>query len=120
MLTSTSSEPFLSTLFHYADEGTYISFRGFNQWDHGKPPILIQASSVTAQGAASLAVEAAVAANKTCRMNGVFAPPVATFSNRDRARHQDTANGLTIAAELDAAPVAGRALLERLLAPSGL
>jgi hypothetical protein len=110
-------ETFLSTLFRYADEGTYISFRGFNQWDHGKPPILIQASSVTAMGPASLAVEAAVAANKICRMNGVFAPPVAPFTNSDRARHQDTANGVAISVELDAAPSAGRTFLEGLLGP---
>jgi Protein of unknown function (DUF3987)/Primase C terminal 2 (PriCT-2) len=111
-------QTFLSTLFRYADEGTYVSLRGFDQLDRGKPPILIQAHPVPVGGDfADLATQAAKAADKVVEMNGVFAPPVATFTNTSHARHLDVANGIAISVELDAAPTAGRALLEELLGP---
>ena len=112
---------FLSAMFRYADEGTYISFRGFDQKDRGRPPIVLRAHPVPSSGDFSgLAVVAAKAADTTCEMGGVFAPPVATFLEASRARHQDTANGVAISVELDEAPAAGRTALESILGPATL
>jgi len=48
----------------------------------------------------------------------VFAPPIATFANRDRADEASLANGLVISAELDSNPEAGRQRLEDVLGPA--
>jgi hypothetical protein len=47
----------------------------------------------------------------------VFCPPLATFSNKDKAREEDIAEGLTLSVECDENPDAARAMLEPLLGP---
>jgi hypothetical protein len=47
----------------------------------------------------------------------VFCPPLATFSNKNTAREEDIAEGLTLSVECDENPEAARAMLEPLLGP---
>jgi hypothetical protein len=47
----------------------------------------------------------------------VFCPPLATFSNKDKAGEEDIAEGLTLSVECDENPEAARAMLEPLLGP---
>jgi hypothetical protein len=47
----------------------------------------------------------------------VFCPPLATFSNKNNAREEDIAEGLTLSVECDENPEAARAMLEPLLGP---
>ena len=111
---------FIDVLFRYATPGSYVSLRSFH--DDGIPgkavsikPIKIASSSREdlIEAAFDEAWRAAHAEKKT-----VFAPPVATFSNRRRAREQDIIDGLDICAELDAQPQQGLTTLEELLGPA--
>src|SRR5690348_10802704 len=45
----------------------------------------------------------------------VFCPPLATFSNKDRAREQDIPEGLALSVECDEYPQEARAKLEALI-----
>ena len=111
---------FVDVLFPYATPGSYVSLRSFH--DDGIPgkavtikPIKIVEGSREAliEAAYDEAWRAAHAEKKT-----VFAPPVATFSNRKHAREQDIVDGLDICAELDAHPKQSLNILEKLLGPA--
>jgi hypothetical protein len=111
---------FLTACFRYADPGTYVSLRAFDQKDRGRPPVAIEAAAINGSFEPIIARAVAVAGKAA---NGsapaVFAPPVATFNNPRKARAQDLANGLTLAVELDSGdPPAARAKLEAILGPA--
>lgn len=115
-------EQFVSTLFRYADEDTFISLRAFDQHDRGQPPVYIDGVPVGADlaGVVQGAVRVAQIAANSPRPS-VFAPPVATFTNAKRARTQDVANGVAISVELDGGDTkAARTRLEYLLGPATL
>ena len=110
---------FVATLFAYADENTFVSLRAFDQTDRSMPPKLIRAVEIN--GKMGRLVDEAVAAaeemaNETRPI--VFAPPICTFSNPDRARVTDLANGLTLSVEVDEGNIgAAKRRLETLFGP---
>ena len=110
---------FVSSLFRYSDENSFISLRAFDQADRDKPPVLIQSIPVGSdlERVISRAVRAAeTAANHDAP--AVFAPPVATFNNPRTARSKDVANGVAISVELDTGdPDRARRRLEAILGP---
>lgn len=111
---------FYAALFVYADEGTFVSLRAFDQNDRGQPPVLIEAVKVN--GDSSILIGRAVAAAgraANASRPAVFAPPVATFNNAKTARGEDVANGVALSVEIDAGdPTIARRRLEHLLGPA--
>lgn len=110
---------FVRALFAYADAGTFISLRGFDQFRRDTPPDVLR--SVKVNGDLASVVDAAFNAAGECANMGkpvVFAPPICTFTNPDRARGIDLANGVTLSVEIDEGDTtAARARLEGLLGP---
>ena len=108
---------FVAAVFCRADRDSFVSMRAF--YDHkdgfalysdwatvrvtGNDDDIVDAAEDLA-GLASLDDEAIV-----------FAPPIATFNNRDKADEASLANGLVISAELDNNPAQGRQRLEAVL-----
>lgn len=112
-------EQFVSVLFRYAAESTFASLRAFDQFDAKQPPFLTKAVAISAN-LSPLITTSALAAQRCANHNRpiVFAPPIATFSNPDRARGVDLANGLALSVEIDDAdPETARTWLEEILGP---
>lgn len=108
---------FLSALFRYAEEGTFISLRAFDQFRRDIPPKIIRPLRVNGSFDA-LVREATIAAEDTAQFDkpAVFCPPIATFTSGYQARTIDLANGLTLSVELDDVdPDKARTLLEGIL-----
>ena len=109
-------ERVLDDLFRYADQGTFLSLRVFDQFDRTKPPIMIRGLEVNGdarrmiQECVWVAQLSADYADPT-----VFAPPICTFANATRARLVDLANGLVLSVELDEQPIESLAKLKALL-----
>ncbi|MGH6681760.1 MAG: AAA family ATPase, partial [Bradyrhizobium sp.] len=112
---------FVDALFRYADDGSYVSLRAFDQFDDSKPPTLILPVRVNGAGYAEV-TETAIRAERDLanrRDASVFAPPIATFSRSDSATEAALANGLAISVELDQGNSAeARQRLEGLLGPA--
>lgn len=92
---------FVSAIFRYADEGTWASLRVFDEHRKDVAPVI---EPVRINGDASRFIEAAAKmADMAARRPrpSVFAPPVATFTNPDKAREQDIACSLAACVELD-------------------
>ncbi|MFT8247293.1 PriCT-2 domain-containing protein, partial [Roseomonas sp. BN140053] len=110
---------FVGALFRYADEGTFISLRAFDQRDRARPPVHVE--GVPVRGDLARLVERATAvAGKAANTPepAVFAPPVATFSTARSAKTADLANGVALSVEVDAGdPQRALATLESLLGP---
>lgn len=108
---------FIGALFRHADEGTYISLRGFDQTRRDVPPFLIE--GVKINGSLDTLIDRAEAAATRCANAAtpkVFAPPVATFATPDKATTSDLANGIAISVEIDEGDTtAKRRRLEHLL-----
>ncbi len=113
-------ERFARLLFPYADSGTFVSLRAFDQFDRGVPPVFIR--GIYVNGNLDALIEAAARAAEDAANNSkpvVFAPPICTFTNPDRARTEDLANGLVLSVELDDGdPEAARRWLEGLIGPA--
>lgn len=95
-------EKFVSALFAHADEDTWISLRAFDQTRRDVPPTFIR--PVKVDKGFHKVVAAAARAAEDAGNNAhpvVFAPPIATFSNPDRARTIDLANGVALSVEID-------------------
>lgn len=111
---------FVQALFVHADEGTYISLRGFDQTRRDIPPFLIE--GVKVNGSIDAIIDRATAAATRCARAStptVFAPPVATFRGPDKAGTADLANGVAISVEIDGGDTtAKRRHLEHLLGPA--
>lgn len=112
-------DKFVRAIFCYADPGTFISLRGFDQFRRDVPPEIIR--PVKVNGDLSLVIQAAYAAAEECANAGhpvVFAPPVCTFLTNERARGIDLANGVALSVEIDEGDTAAaRSRLEGLLGP---
>lgn len=108
---------FVSAMFRYADEGTFVSLRAFQERENR--PVFINGAPVgpdlhpLAEIAARSARRAANHAEPA-----VFCPPIATFNNPNHAREEDLVNGLALSVECDATPNAARAKLEAILGPA--
>ena len=109
---------FVRTLFCYAEDGTFVSMRGFDQLDDSKPAMYVVGVRLVGIGPV---VHAAVKGARYCANTtapAVFAPPIATFTLANKAAEKHLANGLTISVELDRGNTAeARRRLEYLLGP---
>lgn len=109
---------FVNALFRYADQGTYVSLRAFSDGANQVFRIMAHEVGDSLEGLAeTAAIEATMAANHAA-YPVVFAPPIATFTNKSSAREGDLANGLALSVECDATPGAARTTLEGLLGPA--
>ena len=111
---------FIGALFQHADDGTYASLRAFDQFDSKRPAALLRPVKI-GRDLEGLIEAATVAAEEMANRERpiVFAPPICTFSNADRARLEDLANGLTLSVEIDEGDtLAARRRLETLLGPA--
>ncbi len=114
-------DAFVTAMFRYADEGTFISLRTFDQNRRDIPPVGIR--SVKVNGSAGRLVDEALKAAQRAADHAkptVFSPPIATFRTSTSAKGSDLANGVAMSVELDEAPFAARARLEGLLGPATL
>jgi hypothetical protein len=108
---------FVGALFRYATPGTFASLRAFHQTDRSVPPLLTRAVSINGDltKLSSEAARAIVDAGDS----SVFAPPICTFTNPDRARGIDLADGLVLSVEIDEGDTsAARIRLESLIGPA--
>jgi hypothetical protein len=108
---------FVAALFCRADHDSFVSMRAF--YDHKDGFALYPDwQTVRVTGNDDDIVDAAEDLAGLAALNGeaiVFAPPIATFNNRDKADEASVANGLVISVELDSNPAAGRQRLEGVL-----
>jgi hypothetical protein len=113
-------ERFVDALFRHAEQNTLISMRAFRDDAHGTwrlkdwPTVAVNESLdrivEAAESFASQCANAAVAV--------VFAPPVATFRQGNKATEAALANGLAMSLELDVCPAQARRSLEAVLGPA--
>lgn len=111
---------FIAALFRYADQGTFASLRAFDQTDRSVPPALIRAVEINSD-LRKLTNAAVRAVDDIGDRHVVFAPPICTFTNPDRARGADLANGLALSVEIDEGDTsAARIKLESLIGAATL
>lgn len=92
---------FISALFRYADEGTWVSFRVFDEERRDVPPVI---EALRMNGSMDALADAAVKMAEVAARRqrpSVFAPPVATFTVGSHAREADLACALALSVELD-------------------
>lgn len=114
---------FVDTLFRYADEQTFASLRGFDQNRRNIGAFLIRGVKLNGSPRTDLIKQAIEAANICANHVDpvVFAPPIATFTNPERARLSDLANGLALSIDIDDVdPEGARLRLETILGPATL
>ena len=108
---------FVAAVFCRADADSFVSMRafydqkdGFALYDDWLAVRVTGNDDDIIDAAENLAALAALDSEPI-----VFAPPIATFANREKADEASLANGLVISAELDVNPMAGRQRLEAVL-----
>ena len=109
---------FIETLFRHADKRGFASLRGFYE-NGGKKPFRITPISLV--GGLGFLTDAALDDARRAAQTPkpvVFAPPIAVFTNEERATEKDLLEGLTLSVECDARPQQARAILENLLGPA--
>jgi len=111
---------FVRSMFKHATPGAAVSLRAFLE---NSPPGTKAYFIVRAKVTDNLddLIEAAIAAARRAARapdKVVFAPPIATFNHRWRAREEDLAEGPALSVECDAGPASGRSKLEALIAPA--
>lgn len=108
---------FVTALFRDADAGSYVSLRAFYDDADG---VAFPARAILCDDLAAVAAEAVQVAQRAANAPRpvVFASPVATFTNPDKADEASLANGVALSVECDATPDAARARLEALLGPA--
>jgi hypothetical protein len=114
---------FVDALFRYADAGTVVSMRAFQDGADGTwaatewPAVRVNGVRLdhVADAAAAFAEKCAAAPIPV-----VFAPPIATFRTENSAAEKDVANGLVLTVECDKDAPKARALLETLIGTATL
>jgi hypothetical protein len=111
-------EIFVDGLFRHASPKGFVSLRAFYEGDSAKP---FRISPIGLSGGLPFLIE--VAEDDALRAADhpkpvVFCPPIATFTNKDRAREEDIAEGLALSVECDQHPHQARAMLEAVLGPA--
>jgi putative DNA primase/helicase len=112
-------ELFVLLSFKYATAGNWVSLRAFIE----KPNKPFKIKPVRFNGDFNAVIEAAFRIAKLAAQapeKVVVCPPIATFTNRSRAREEDLAEGLVLSVECDAHPQEARKILEELLGPATL
>jgi hypothetical protein len=108
-------EIFIDAIFRHASPVGIVSLRAFHEEDNPKP---FRVTATPLSGDRKFLIDAAEddarrAANFPKPI--VFCPPLATFSNKDRAREKDIAEGLALSVEYDQRPLEAVAKLEQIL-----
>ena len=109
---------FVGSVFKHISGDSFVSLRSFENVKSDAPPVSIKALPMSDIDAVIdvACEEAQAAANHPDGV--VFAPPVATFTNKHHAREDDLAEGPVLSVELDDNAPASRAILEALLGPA--
>jgi hypothetical protein len=111
-------EIFVDAMFRHAGNDGWVAFRSFFEGNSAKP---FRLSPTSLAGGFKFLVDVAEddarrAANDPKKI--VFCPPLAVFSNKDRAREEDIVRGLVLSVECDQHPEEARARLEQILGPA--
>ena len=93
-------ESFINALFRYADEDGFVSVRAFLH-ERNKPPPYIHGVRINGAGLAPIVGAAVAGARNSAAGGWVFAPPVATFADGERATEDVLENGLALTVDLD-------------------
>ena len=112
---------FVTSLFTYADAGSFVSLRAFDQFRDGAAPPYIRGIAINGRGLDPVIDAAVVGARFSANAPNpmVFAPPIATFRTDQRATEADLVNGVCVSVEIDAGDTTkARARLEGLLGPA--
>jgi hypothetical protein len=110
-------EIFVEALLRYAGHDGFVSVRSFYEDNNQK----FRISPVSMKGGLRFLIEVAEDdARRAAQAPGkvVFCPPLAVFSNKDRAREIDIALGLVLSAECDTRANDAREKLETLIGPA--
>jgi hypothetical protein len=111
-------EIFVDAIFRHAGTQGFVSLRGFFEGDASKP---FRITPVSLAGDLKFLVDAAEDDARRAALDPkavVFAPPLAVFAIKERAREKDIALGLALSVELDQDPQQAREQLEQLLGPA--
>ena len=111
-------EIFVEAIFRRAASQGFVAVRSFFEDDDSKPARL---SSADLRDGLRFLIDVAEDDARRAAQHPrpiVFCPPLAVFSNKDRARESDIAQGLALSVELDAHPLQARATLENILGPA--
>ena len=111
---------FVRALFLYADDGSFVSLRAFDQFKDVAPPPYIVGTKINGAGLHSVIDDAVAGArfSANCSDALVFAPPICTFRNAHKADEPSLANGLCISVEIDQGDTTkARRFLEERLGP---
>jgi hypothetical protein len=108
---------FVNALFRYADQRGFVSLRAFHD---NSPNKVFRINPTGLSGGLGFLIDVAVdeayrAANSPEPV--VFCPPIAVFSNKERAREQDIIEGLALSVECDERASAAKAKLEEIFGP---
>jgi AAA domain len=110
-------EIFVDCIFRRATEG-FVSVRGFFE-GHKNEVFRISAAKLLVDRKFVLEVAEDDARRAAQNPRPVaFCPPLATFCNKDHAREEDIAEGVTISVECDEHPQRARITLEEILGPA--
>ena len=108
---------FVTALFRYAEEGTFVSFRSFLDNEDG---VAFSPEAVEIMGGLGPIIDFGVRHATNCAnymKPVVFCPPVVTLNNRRTATEADIANGLTLIVECDERAVDAVKKLTALIGP---
>jgi hypothetical protein len=115
-------EQFADALFRYAESGNFVSLRAFaeNEPDQKKAVFSIKAVLLESNAVESITTQACEMAQRAASASKpiVFCPPIATFSNPNKARETDLVQMLALSVECDKEPEKARERLEGLLGPA--
>ena len=111
-------EIFANTIFRHAGSQGFVAVRSFYEDEDLKPARI---SGTALSGGLPFLIDVAEDDARRAAQHPrpiVFCPPLATFTNKDRAREQDIAEGLALSVECDERPQEARAALEKILGPA--
>jgi AAA domain len=111
-------EIFVNAIFCHAGKRGFVAVRSFFEDEDLKPARI---SSAALTGGLSFLIDVAEDDARRAAQHPrpiVFCPPLAAFTNKDRAREQDIAEGLALSVECDELPREARAALEEILGPA--
>src|SRR5271157_380904 len=113
-------EVFVNALLRYAGGEGFVSVRSFYENDSSKP---FRISPVRLNGNGSLRLLVDVVEDDARRAANyprsvVLCPPLAVFSNKDRAREADLLAGLALSVELDDDPTNALGAIESVIGPA--
>jgi hypothetical protein len=113
-------EIFVDALFRHAGNEGFVSLRAFYEDDASKP---FRISPTSLRGGLKFLIDVAEDDARRAANVGkgvVFCPPLAVFSNKDRAREQDILAGLVLSVECDQRPREAILKLKEILGPPTL